>query len=59
MELGDTEDLMVVEGHAGRLTTATEVLGGKEYATALRQELANIRQELMRNPDLVKGVGLK
>jgi hypothetical protein len=67
MSLQDSENLMPLEGHAGRhapeyhqwvlsrLQNATSGLSGPDFKTALVQELRAIRDALVRNPGLVKG----
>jgi hypothetical protein len=67
MSLQDSENLVQLEGHAGRhaaeyhqwvlsrLENATKGLSGADLKTALVQELRAIRDALIRNPGLVKG----
>ena len=68
MSLQNPANKMLLEGHAGRhpvayhrytlqrLQRATAGLSGDAYRTALEGELAAIRQDLLRNPDLLKGI---
>ncbi len=68
--LQDAANKVFLEGHAGRhspkyhqyvlgrLQTATRGLSGDAYSRALDGELGALRGELLRNPDLVRGVGL-
>ena len=71
MKLNDPANKVFLEGHAGRhapayhdyilgrLSDATKGLSGTNYANALRSELGALGEELLKNPDLVKGVGLR
>lgn len=71
MNLNDPANKVLLEGHAGRhssayhdhvqqrLLDATRGLSGSNYEKALRSELGALKQELLKNPDMVKGVGLK
>ncbi len=70
MSLNDAANKVLLEGHKGRhaaqyhqyvldrLTAATEGLSGANYSRALREELGALRQDLLRNPDLVRGRGI-
>ncbi|MBN8888568.1 MAG: AHH domain-containing protein [Rudaea sp.] len=61
---------VLLEGHAGRhaaeyhnyvlrrLQEATDGLQGVEAQGALRTTLDEIRQELLKNPEMVKGAGI-
>jgi hypothetical protein len=70
LSLQDPANKVFLQGHAGRhapayhrhipdrLNAATEGLSGPAYRQALETELGVLRQELLWNPDLVRGVGL-
>jgi hypothetical protein len=70
MTLDDAANKVDLPGHAGRhspkyheyvlsrLRGATEGLSGTDAATALRAQLGTLRQELLANPDMVRGIGL-
>lgn len=70
MKLSDPANKVLLEGHAGRhspayhehvldrLDRATKGLSGSNYEKALRSELGTLKQELLKNPDIVKGIGL-
>jgi RHS repeat-associated protein len=68
--LEDAANKVPLPGHTGpharayheyvlaRLRTATDGLRGAEYGAAVRTTLAELKTELLRNPDLIRGVGL-
>jgi hypothetical protein len=70
MNLQDEANKVFLTGHAGRhsaeyhryvlerLRQATDGLEGSQAQGALRVTLDELRQELLRNPDLVRGAGL-
>lgn len=71
MKLSDPANKVLLEGHAGRhspdyhryverrLNAATQGLSGSNYEKALRFQLDALKQELLKNPDMVKGIGIK
>lgn len=70
LSLQDKANKVFLEGHKGphnpkyhefiirRLTAATKGLSGDTYASALKNELAVLREEIESNPGLLKGEGL-
>lgn len=42
-----------------RLLDATEGLSGNDYRAALQSELASLKADLLENPSMVKGIGLR
>ncbi|WP_445370037.1 AHH domain-containing protein (plasmid) [Methylomonas sp. HW2-6] len=70
MNLNDLTNKVLLEGHAGRhspvyhdhvlerLQDTTRGLSGSNYEKALRSELDALKQELLKNPDIVKGNGI-
>jgi RHS repeat-associated protein len=68
--LEDPANKLLLEGHAGRhsplyhqhvldrLQNATRGLSGDAYTRALDAELGALRSDLLKNPDLVRGIGL-
>lgn len=71
LSLDNPVNKVFLEGHAGRhapvyhqyvidrLMNATRGLSGASYRQALESELRALRTELLANPGLVRGVGLK
>ncbi|MDF9407233.1 AHH domain-containing protein [Pelotomaculum isophthalicicum JI] len=70
MSLQNEKNIFFLEGHVGRhslkyrqyvlrrLNEATMDLSGEDYKNALLKELDELKDELIKNPDIVKGVGL-